>query len=137
MLEKLRIQGRCTVRRLSFGQVLIFPEITDGIFRQPSRFPTERDWSIDGIKVLGTPLGGTKFVSSIMEERVKEEQRLWEAIPFVLDLQCAWQILLQERRSTRKLFPPNNAAQCVREVRSRTCQLSKRFSTRSQVLSKS
>ena len=31
MLGKLRIQGRCTVRRLSFGQMQIFPEITNGI----------------------------------------------------------------------------------------------------------
>ena len=30
-----------------------------------------------------------------MEERLAEERRLWEAIPHVPDLQCAWQILLQ------------------------------------------
>ena len=57
----------------------------------------------------GNTFGDTKFVSSIMEERVREERRLWEAIPFVPDLQCAWQILLQSA-SPRKSFPPNNAA---------------------------
>ena len=50
--------------------------------------------------------GSTEFVSSIMEERIREEQKLWEAIPTVPDLQRAWQILLQSA-----------AAQCVEEVR--------------------
>ena len=76
-------------------------------------------WSIDGIKVLGPPLGNTKFVSSIMEERVREEQRLWEAIPFVPDLQCAWQILLQSAspRANHSLrtMPPSASEKYARE----------------------
>ena len=39
-----------------------------------------------------------------MEERIAEERKLWEAIPNVPDLQCAWQILLQsatQGRTTR------------------------------------
>ena len=51
--------------------------------------------SCDGIKVLGTPLGTAQFVSPLMEERIAEERKLWEAIPNVPDLQCAWQILFQ------------------------------------------
>ena len=31
-------------------------------------------WCMDGIKVLGTPLGSTEFVSSIMEERVRKNE---------------------------------------------------------------
>ena len=52
-------------------------------------------WNCDGIKVLGTPLGTVHFVASLVEERIAEERRLWEAIPSVPDLQCAWQILVQ------------------------------------------
>ena len=37
-------------------------------------------WNCDGIKVLGTPLGTAQFVSSLVEERIAEERRLWEAI---------------------------------------------------------
>ena len=47
-------------------------------------------WNCDGIKVLGTPLGTAHFVASLVEERIAEERRLWEAIPSVPDLQCAW-----------------------------------------------
>ena len=56
-------------------------------------------WSM---KVLGIPLESRKFVSSIMEEGVKEERRLWEAIPPVPDLQmCA--------------MPPSASVKCARE----------------------
>ena len=68
---------------------------------------------------LGTLLGSTKFVSSIMEERVREEQRLWEAIPFVPDQQCAWQILLQSAspRANHSLrtMPPSVSEKYARE----------------------
>ena len=37
-------------------------------------------WNCDGIKVLGTPLGTAQFVSSLVEARIAEERRLWEAI---------------------------------------------------------
>ena len=64
-------------------------------------------------------LGSTKFVSSIMEERVREERRLWEAIPFVPDLQCAWQNLLQSAspRANRSLrtMPPSASEKYARE----------------------
>ena len=52
-------------------------------------------WNCDGIEVLGTLLGTAQFVASLVEERIAEERRLWEAIPSVPDLQCAWQILVQ------------------------------------------
>ena len=74
---------------------------------------------MDGIKVLGTHLASTKFVSSIMEERVREERRLWEAIPKVPDLQCAWQILLQSAgpRANHSLrtMPKNASKKYARE----------------------
>ena len=52
-------------------------------------------WNPEGIKILGTPVGSWHFVRQKVTERVDEERRLWEAIPHVPDLQCAWQILLQ------------------------------------------
>ena len=55
----------------------------------------EEVWRTDGIKVLGTPLGNAQFVAEHTRKRLVEEQRLWDAIPSVPDLQCAWQILVQ------------------------------------------
>ena len=55
----------------------------------------EQVWNKDGIKVLGTPVGTNQFVSDAVAERVQEENRLWEAIEWVPDLQAAWQILVQ------------------------------------------
>ena len=52
-------------------------------------------WSGSGIKILGTPVGDDEFVRRLSEERISKEQRLWRAIAWVPDLQCAWQILLQ------------------------------------------
>ena len=48
-----------------------------------------------GLKILEAPVGSRRFVHEKVMERVDEERRLWEAIPHVPDLQCAWQILLQ------------------------------------------
>ena len=45
--------------------------------------------------MLGTPIGSELHVSQKMDQRMAKERTLWEAIPTVPDLQCAWQILLQ------------------------------------------
>ena len=45
-------------------------------------------WQPAGIKVLGTPIGGTDFVRERTRARIVDEQRLWDAIPRVPDLQC-------------------------------------------------
>ena len=52
-------------------------------------------WSPEGIKVLGSPIGSEAFVQAFTERRLDSEQRLWNAIPSIPDLQCAWQLLLQ------------------------------------------
>ena len=52
-------------------------------------------WQLARIRELGTPIGTAQFVAEAMEARFVEERRLWEAIPSVPDLQCAWQILVQ------------------------------------------
>ena len=52
-------------------------------------------WNPEGMKVLGAPVGSTRFVEEVVNKRLEEEAKLWEAIPFVPDLQAAWQILLQ------------------------------------------
>ena len=52
-------------------------------------------WSPEGIVVLGTPTGSDNFCQGKAVERIEEERRLWERIPDVLDVQCAWQILYQ------------------------------------------
>ena len=52
-------------------------------------------WNAEGIKILGTPVGSDALVQVASEDRLEEERRLWEAIPWVPDVQCGWQILLQ------------------------------------------
>ena len=52
-------------------------------------------WSPQGVKILGTPVGSGDFVERMATERLAEEQKLWEALAWIPDLQCAWQVLLQ------------------------------------------
>ena len=52
-------------------------------------------WIPCGVKILGTPIGTDDFVQTKIESRLEDERSLWEAVSWVLDLQCAWQILLQ------------------------------------------
>ena len=52
-------------------------------------------WSPAGLKILGTPLGTPEFHSIATRERLEEETLLWRAIPWVPNLQCSWQLLVQ------------------------------------------
>ena len=52
-------------------------------------------WNPKGVKILGTPVGHPEFLSIFVEQRLVEERKLWDAIPSVADLQCAWQFLFQ------------------------------------------
>ena len=52
-------------------------------------------WIPPGIKILCTPVGSQEFIQEVCEERLQRERELWEAVPWVPDLQCAWQVLLQ------------------------------------------
>ena len=52
-------------------------------------------WSPSGAKILGTLVGSPEFVSNLIEERLDEERKLWQAISWVPDQQCAWKILIQ------------------------------------------
>ena len=45
-------------------------------------------WHGEGIKVLGTQVGSDVFVQSHTNERLEEENRLWEAIGWVPDAVC-------------------------------------------------
>ena len=42
-----------------------------------------------GIEILGTPVGSPEFVASFAQERLDEEEKLWNAISWVPDLQSA------------------------------------------------
>ena len=42
----------------------------------------------EGVKILGTPVGSQRFVQEVVEKRLAEEQRLWDALPTVPDLQA-------------------------------------------------
>ena len=78
----------------------------------------EEVWRTDGIKILGTPLGNAQFVAEHTQERLEEEQRLWDAIPSVPDLQCAWQILVQSANPranhTIRTLPPRLSLEYAR-----------------------
>ena len=52
-------------------------------------------WTLEGIKILGTPMGNDAYVRAASTVRVEDESKLWERIGWVPDVQCAWQILLQ------------------------------------------
>ena len=75
-------------------------------------------WSAEGVKVLGTPLGSDAFVRQQVHERIVDEQRLWDAIPQVPDLQCAWQLLLQcagpRANHFLRTLPPSQSAEYAR-----------------------
>ena len=67
-----------------------------------------------GIKVLGTPLGSAEFEQEATNQRLQEERRLWEAIQWIPDLQCAWQVLLQcsgpRCHHTLRTMPPGSSS---------------------------
>ena len=42
--------------------------------------------TVEGIKVLGTPIGSAQFTWERLQTRIFEEQRLWDAILRVPDL---------------------------------------------------
>ena len=69
-------------------------------------------WNPEGVKVLGTPVGSTRFVEEVVNKRLEEGAKLWEAIPTVPDLQAAWQILLQcagPRCHMLRTLPPSQS----------------------------
>ena len=61
----------------------------------PNMQDVGEDVEPNGIKVLGTPIGGEDFVRQASDSRLDEESRLWEAVIWVPDVQCGWQILVQ------------------------------------------
>ena len=67
-------------------------------------------WQPRGITVLGTPLGSAEYITEKVERRLADERLLWETIPAVPDLQCAWQTLLQSANPrashTIRTLPP-------------------------------
>ena len=88
---------------------------------EPSRDPTqghrglgENVWQPVGITVLGTPIGSEQHEK--MEERIMKERALWEAIPTVPNLQCAWQIFQsanpRANRTMRTMPRGSSASYC-------------------------
>ena len=66
--------------------------------------------------VAGHTHRSEQYISEKMEERITKERVLWEAIPTVPDLQCAWQILFQSANPranhTMRTMPPGSSASC-------------------------
>ena len=45
-------------------------------------------WNPEGVKALGTPVGSRAFVDEVINKRLREEHKLWDAIKRVPDLQA-------------------------------------------------
>ena len=54
-------------------------------------------------------MGSQEYVERLAQERLDDEERLWNAISWVPDLQCAWQILVQ---CARDLVATTSCGQC-------------------------
>ena len=74
-------------------------------------------WSPNGVKVLGTPIGGEDFVRQASDSRLDEESRLWEAVSWVPDVQCGWQTLVHcagpRCHHLLRTVPPSQSRQCA------------------------
>ena len=70
----------------------------------------EEAWQPTCVMVLGTPIESAPFVAEKLQSKITDERRLWEAIPDIPDLQCAWQVLLQSANPranhTLRTLPP-------------------------------
>ena len=73
-------------------------------------------WSPRGVKILGTPLGSDAFVQEMCEERLQSEQELWDAIPSVPDLQCAWQVLTPVCWTPLSPPPPHSSSRPILRI---------------------
>ena len=55
--------------------------------------------------------GSDQFIADKMIERIAKEREFWDVIPTVLDLQCAWQLLLPSANPranhTMRTLPPS------------------------------
>ena len=75
-------------------------------------------WQPRGITVLGTPIGSPEYTAERVERKLADERLLWEIIPAVPDLQCAWQILVQcanpRGNHTIRTLPPGMAVEYAR-----------------------
>ena len=49
---------------------------------------------LQGLNILGTPLGNPEFVRAHLERTVQKHQKLLERIPVVPDVQSSWLLLL-------------------------------------------
>ena len=84
----------------------------------PTRISSGQEaWQPEGIKVLGTPIGSEAFIREMM--RIADEQRLWDAIPRVPNLQCSWQLLVQSAGARAnhviRTLPPELSAEYASE----------------------
>ena len=46
-----------------------------------------------GLEVLGSPLGSPQFINRILEEKLAEEQQIFETLPRLPNTQVAWLML--------------------------------------------
>ena len=75
-------------------------------------------WSPDDIKVLGTSVGNAGFEQTTIDARLEDESKLWHAVEWIPDLQCAWQVLVQcagpRRHHLLRTLPPTRSVAYAR-----------------------
>ena len=76
-------------------------------------------WSPQGMKILGTPIGTVAYEEAACAERLEEEEKLWHAIHWIPDLQCAWQVLVQCAGHKVPSSAKDNASPTIGDVRTR------------------
>ena len=58
-----------------------------GGIRPPDLDELEEDvWDLKGTKILGTPIGSEDFVQRVINRRLEDEAKLWDALTWVPDL---------------------------------------------------
>ena len=72
-------------------------------------------WCKDGVKILGTPVGSDSYVEVATDERINEEARLWAALAWVPDLQCACQDATISSAQFLPTSPPSTQTTMTRE----------------------
>ena len=72
-------------------------------------------WNAAGIKILVTLVGTAEFEHAVCAARLAEEDKLWKAIKWIPDLQCAWQVLVQcagpRCHHFSRTMPPSRSAE--------------------------
>ena len=74
----------------------------------------EDAWSPNGVIMLGSPVGNAGFIASFVHKRIQDEKKLLEALQWMSDPQCTWQVLstcaVPRANYIARILPPSASA---------------------------